>query len=67
MCDPLNLESINNVKTWTKEFKRMMGNDIPIVYVINKSELMPNDWHYGSFVKISCKNNKNLENVLSHF
>ena len=67
MCDPSNLESIKHVEKWSNDFKRVVGDDIPIVYVINKSELLPNDFNVEGFVKISCKNNENLEEVLSRF
>lgn len=67
MCDPSNLESVQHVEKWAKEFKRMAGEDVPIVYVINKSEILPNDFNDERFVKISCKHNENLEEVLSHF
>ena len=67
MCDPTNLESINNVEKWKNDFKRLVGNDIPIVYVINKSELLPNGFQDDRFVMISCKHNENIEEVLKHF
>jgi GTP-binding nuclear protein Ran len=67
MCDPTNLESVQHVEKWAKEFKRIVGEDIPIVYVINKSEILPNDFNDERFVKISCKHNENLEEVLSRF
>lgn len=67
MCDPTNLKSIQNVETWSKEFKRIVGDDVPIVYVINKSEMLPYDFSDKRFIKISCKHNENLEDVLSHF
>ena len=67
MCDPTHLKSIDNVAKWAHEFKRMVGENVPIVYVMNKSELIPKDWDREGFVEISCKNNENLEKVLSFF
>ena len=64
MCDPSNLES---VEKWARDFKRIVGNDIPIVYVINKSEMLPNGFQDDRFVKISCKNDENIGEVLNHF
>ena len=67
MCDPNNLESVKHVEKWNNEFKRIIDNDVPIVYVINKSEMLPKEFQDNRFVKISCKNNENLEKVLSSF
>ena len=67
MCDPSICESIKHVEKWSKNFKRVVGNDIPIVYVINKSEFLPEGFHDDRFIKISCKNKENIEEVLNYF
>ncbi len=67
MCDSSNLESIQHVEKWANDFKRIVGNNVPIVYVINKSEMLPNGFQDDRFVKISCKNNENIDDVLNHF
>lgn len=67
MCDPSNLESVLHVEKWANEFKRVVGEDVPIVYVINKCEMLPNGFQDDRYVKISCKNNENLGEVLTHF
>jgi len=64
MCDPTNINSIKNVDFWARKFKMMMGEDIPIVYVINKSDNIPVNFNDPRFIKISCKNNDNLDRVL---
>ncbi len=67
MCDPTNIESINHVQKWSRDFKRLVGNNVPIVYVINKSELLPEGFEDNRFINISCKNNENVEKVLTYF
>ena len=67
MCDPTNIKSIQNVEKWTKEFKRKVGDNVPIVYVINKSDLLPKDFKNNKFVMISCKNKEDIEEVLNYF
>jgi len=64
MCDPTNVESIENVEKWAKEFKEVVGENASIVYVVNKSELLPKEFKDDRFVMISCKTNKNVEKVL---
>ena len=66
MCDPTNISSIKNIEKWKNEFQRVNGN-IPIVYVINKSELLPKEFEDERFIKISCKENTNIDKVLSQF
>lgn len=65
MCDSTNIESIKNIEKWSKEFKRVAG-DVPIVYVLNKSE-EPSEFWDKRFIRISCKTNTNIEEVLNRF
>ncbi len=37
MCDPTNNESINHVQKWSRDFKRLVGNNVPIVSLIKVS------------------------------
>ncbi len=64
MCDPTNF---NNVEKWVRDFKRMVGDNVPIVCIINKSELLPIDFRDERFIMISCKTNTNIEEVLNKF
>lgn len=67
MCDPTNLESIAHVEGWVKNVRRMVGNNVPIVLVINKSDMLPEDFNDPRFINISCKNKENIKKVLKCF
>jgi len=71
MCDSLNINSINKIENKRKELKRM--GDFPIVYVLNKVDLMSQEERkelenkFNDVVFISCKDNININKVLDKF
>jgi GTP-binding nuclear protein Ran len=71
MCDGINVVSINKMQKKRRELKRM--GDFPIVYVLNKIDLMKEEEReelenkFKDVIFISCKDNINIDKVLENF
>jgi small GTP-binding protein len=78
MFDVNNIDSFINIEYWFKEVNKYKMQDVPIVFVGNKSDIIDNiiSDDIGNelteslgfpYIKISVKNNLNLDTVFEHF